>query len=322
MKAAILKKIGSPLIIEDVPSPKVEGQALVRVLAAGLNRRDYFITQGQYAQIVVPAILGSDACGECEGRLVLIQPGFRWGSSDEAQNAKYNILGMPSQGTLSEYVSVPYDHLYGIPEHLTIEEGAAVPLAGLTAYRAVVSKAQVSAGDHVLVTGIGGGVALLAAQMCLAIGAKVFVTSSDQQKIDAALKLGCAAGINYKESGWGARLFSLSSGINKVIDGSAGSEFNEVMDALKPAGRVVIYGGTAGKMTFSPQKLFWKQIQILGTTMGTPDEFVEMLAFLSEHKIKPIIDRVYPLKDINVAISRLAQQDQFGKIIIRIGDQA
>lgn len=323
MKAAVLKQLFAPLVVEQVPVPvSSPGFGQVKVLAAGLNRRDYYITLGQYAKIILPAILGSDGCGRYEDEEVIIQPGYFWGANPAYQDSKYQILGMPSQGTLAEYVNVPLDHIYPKPAHLSVEEAAAIPLAGLTAFRAVVTKAQVVAGEQVLITGIGGGVALLAMQFCLALDAAVYVTSSDQTKIERAMAMGCRGGILYTDKDWGSNLYRQSGGMDKVIDGSGGQGFNQVIDTLRPGGHITVYGGSAGKIEVSPQKLFWKQITISGTTMGTPDEFKRMLEFISDHNILPVVDKVYDLEDINSALERLKDQHQFGKIIIQIKPKA
>ena len=323
MKAAVLKQLQAPLKVEQVPLPTTpSGFVQVKVLTAGLNRRDYYITQGQYAKIILPAILGSDGCGWCADQEVILQPGFHWGNNPSFQDSTYQILGMPTQGTLAEYVNVPLDHIYPKPAHLSSEEAAAIPLAGLTAYRAVFTKAKVVSGDRVLITGIGGGVALMAMQFCLVSGADVYVTSSDKNKIDNAVALGCQNGVLYTGKDWGVNLHQLSGGIDKVIDGSGGQSFNQVVDALRPGGIIVIYGGSAGKIEVSPQKLFWKQITVSGTTMGTPDEFKQMLDFISTHNIKPVLDNVYDLEEVNMALERLKSNQQFGKIIIRINPKA
>lgn len=319
MKAAVLKQLHAPLELEEIPEPNPgPGELKIKLLAAGLNRRDYYITEGQYANIALPAILGSDGCGLVDGRQVVIQPGFNWGDSESCQGRQYHILGMPSQGTLAEWLVVQADHVYNKPGHLSVAEAAALPLAGLTAYRAVITKAMVKRDETVLITGIGGGVALVAAQMCLALGAKVFITSGNSNKIDRAVDMGCEAGLSYRQEGWGSALFRISGGINKVIDGTGGDAMNQVLDAVKPGACIVLYGGSAGKMNISPQKLFWKQLHLKGTTMGSPEEFRLMLEFVSLHKIKPVLDQVYPLSEVNTAIHRMKTQDQFGKLVIQI----
>ena len=206
MQAVVLTEVGKPLAMQDRPVPQAgAGQAVVKVRAAALNRRDFWITRGLYPDVRCPVILGSDAAGVVTavgsgvdpswvGREVVIDPGLDWGDTPCAQGDAFRILGMPDDGTFAEAVAVPAGQLRAKPAHLSWEEAAALPLAGVTAYRAVVVQGRVAAGQRVLVTGIGGGVATFALQIARAAGATVFVTSSSADKIASAIALGAKAG--------------------------------------------------------------------------------------------------------------------------------
>jgi NADPH:quinone reductase-like Zn-dependent oxidoreductase len=279
-----------------------------------------YIQQGLYANIQTPVVLGSDGAGTCHGgREVIICPSFHWGENSRAQGAEYQILGMPQDGTFSDQICVPESHLFPKPEHLSWEEAAALPLAGLTAWRALFTKCDLQEGEKVLITGIGGGVALIAFQLALAKGAHVWVSSGSDEKIQSALDLGAQGGVNYKEETWHKTLKERAEGFDVIIDSAGGDGFAKLPALCNPGARIAIYGGTQGKISgLSPQIVFWKQISIHGTSMGTLEEFGKMLAFVDEHKIKPIVDHVMELEKVNEAMDRMDKGDQFGKIVLRL----
>src|SRR3954447_5072452 len=210
MKAIILRELGEPenLRLEDVPEPQPAAhEVLVRLKAAALNHRDVWIRKGLYAGIKLPVILGSDGAGEVAaagagvdaklvGRKVVINPGLDWGDDERVQGPNFRILGLPDDGTYAELVRVPAGHVHPVPAGWSMEEAAALPLAGLTAYRAVVTRAEVKAGERVLVTGIGGGVSAFALQIAKSLGAKVYVTSGCDEKLARAAQLGADGGAN------------------------------------------------------------------------------------------------------------------------------
>ncbi len=300
-----------------LPEPG-SGEDLVEIKAAALNHRDVWITKGFYPGIVFPVILGSDGAGFCRGRQVLINPSIGWGSDPAIQAKGYHILGMPKNGALAEWVGVPREQIYDKPAHLEMEEAAALPLAGLTAFRAVFTKGKVSAGDNVLITGIGGGVALFAMQFALAAGAAVFVTSGQDEKIGKALGLGARAGANYRDTDWAKELQLKSGGFDLVVDGAGGEGLTQIFKICKPGARIVTYGGGQGAATgFKTQPIFWKQLSILGTSMGTDAEFAAMLEFVALHRIKPVVDSVFSFKDGHTAFERMATGQQFGKIVLK-----
>ncbi len=320
MQALYLTSLHSYPEYTTVPLPEpVPGETMVQLIAASLNRRDLYISRGKYAGIRLPVIPGSCGCGIVNNQRVLIQPGFNWGNSQSHQSADYHILGMPRNGTFAEWVQVPDHHLYPCPQHLTHEEAAALPLAGLTAYRALFTRGQLNQGQNVLISGIGGGVALMAMQFALAAGATVWVSSGSSGKIARAIDLGAAGGVVYKEQNWQKQLRSEAGLFDLVIDSAGGSQFQFFPGLCKPGGRIVTYGGTAGNIDqLSPQQIFWKQLSISGSTMGSPDEFAKMLSFVDKHAIRPVVDSVFSLEQGKKAYEIMDTSVQFGKIVLNI----
>jgi NADPH:quinone reductase-like Zn-dependent oxidoreductase len=334
MRACVLTATGDPdnLKMEERPDLRAgPGEAIVRVHAAALNHRDVWIRKGQYAGITLPIVLGSDGAGQVievgdgvdaswKGREVVIDPSFNWGPDEGAQGGAFNILGLPVDGTYAEMVKVPAANLHAKPSHLSWEEAAAVPLASVTAYRAVATRARVQAGEVVLVTGIGGGVATSALLIATQLGAKVYVTSGHDAKLDAAMAHGAMGGVNHRKDDWTKTLIAtIGSRPDVVIDGAGGETFNRALDVLKPGGRLVSYGATTGAVpSLEVRRIFWKQLNVLGTTMGSPFDFTAMLKLYSSSGLRPVIDRVFPIEQAGDAHIRMAAGDQFGKIVLKI----
>lgn len=329
MKAIVLEAADKPLLFKEVEKPAPgPGEVLVKINAAALNRRDYWITIGKYAGIKYPSILGSDGAGIVAeagsgaethwiNREVIINPGHDWGEHPEYQSREFKILGLPENGTLAEYVRVKAEYLHPKPAHLSWEQAAAVPLAGLTAYRALFTKGKAKKGDKVLISGAGSGTGVFALQWAVAAGCEVYVTSGFEEKIDRAKQLGAVAGANYKEEDWHEQLKQHAGGFDIIIDSALGEGFAKFPDLCNPGGRIVFFGGTAGNVPeLNGRKIFWSQLQILGTTMGTPDEFKAMVAFLNEHRITPIVDEIFPLADAAEAMKKMETGSQFGKIVL------
>lgn len=330
MKAIVLEAADKPLVLKEVEKPALKpGEVLVKIKAAALNRRDYWITIGKYAGIKYPSILGSDGAGvvaeagsDAEkkwiGREVIINPSHDWGDHPEFQSKEFKILGLPEDGTFSEYVKVKAEYLHPKPAHLTWEQAAALPLAGLTAYRALFTKGRATKKDKVLITGGGGGTGSTALQFAHAAGCQVFVTSGTGEKIERAKQLGAVAGVCYKAQDWAEQLLHLSGGFDVIIDSALGEGFAKLPDICNPGARIVIFGGTAGDIpALNGRKIFWKQLQILGTTMGTKDEFKAMADFVTEHQIVPVIDEIFPLANAQQAVSKMKSSSQFGKIVLQ-----
>lgn len=331
MKALVLRKPLSPLVLEDCPMPGPErGQAVVKLKAAALNRRDFWIVQDRYPNMTVPIIPGSDGAGVVvkvgagvDGswleKEVIINPGINWGDESTAQSDSFEILGMPRNGTLSEMVVVPAEQLHPKPAHLNWHEAAALPLAGLTAYRALFSRAKLREGESVLVSGVGGGVATFALLFAVAVGARVWVTSSSQAKIDRAGELGAEGGFLYTKESWPDEAAKQAVRPSLIVDSAGGPGFARLIDAVRPGGRIVNYGATAGAPEeLNLRKVFWKQLHLIGSTMGSPRDFEQMLDFVTKHEIKPVVDRVIPLQDGNDAFDCLAESSQFGKVVIEM----
>lgn len=331
MKAAYIEKVHAPVVIKEVRRP-VPGDrdVLVKMKFAALNHRDIWIRKSRYAGRKEHLLLGSDGAGiveaagrqvpeKLQGKEVLIYPGLDWGNDPAVQSAAFRILGNPDDGTFAEYVSVPAANVFEKPGHLSMEEAAAIPLSGLTAYRACFTRGRMRPGDKVLITGIGGGTVLFAFQFALALGAEVYVTSGSEEKIAKAVSLGACGGVLYTGEGWAEKLKQLSGGIDLVIDSAAGPGFGALPALMNPAGRIVNFGQTAGPIGELPARyLFWKQLDILGSTMGSPQDFGDMLRFYTTHRLKPVIDRVFPLEEAEQAFRRMEEGRQFGKIVLRI----
>ncbi len=320
MKALQLQEKNQTPVLSEVPVPKADKfQKVVQIKAAALNHRDVWIVKGMYPGLKFPAILGSDGAGLVDGREVVIQPGINWGADQRFQQKDYHILGLPENGTFAESVVVNEDQLFDKPSHLSFEEAAALPLAGLTAFRALFSRCQVRPGEKVLITGIGGGVALFCLQFALAIGAEVYVTSGKPDKIERAIALGAKNGVIYKETDWSKKLETIAGGFDVVIDSAGGDGFAKLVKLCNPGARIGIYGGSNGVISgISPQLIFWRQISILGSTMGSEQDFEQMLAFVNRHKIIPIVDTVFPIEEGALAFERMARGEQFGKIVLKV----
>ncbi|WPU94978.1 zinc-binding dehydrogenase [Mucilaginibacter sabulilitoris] len=330
MKAIVLEAAGKPLICKEVEKPALApGEVLVQIKAAALNRRDYWITIGKYAGIKYPIILGSDGAGVVAevgsdtdqhwiNKEVVINPSNNYGQSDNYQGADFKILGLPDDGTFAEYVKTRAEYLHPKPTHLTWEQAAAIPLAGVTAYRALFTKAKAKKGDKVLISGVGAGTGAFALQLAVAAGCHVFVTSGNGEKIERAKHLGAAAGVNYKAQDWAEQLKLMVHGFDIIVDSALGTGFAKFPDLCNPGGRIVIFGGTAGNIPpLDGRKVFWKQLQLLGTTMGTHDDFTAMINFVNQHQIGPIVDEVFCFKDAQKAIDKMADSSQFGKIVLQ-----
>tara|TARA_R110000737_G_scaffold331611_2_gene347980 strand:- start:1395 stop:2207 length:813 start_codon:yes stop_codon:yes gene_type:complete len=268
-----------------------------------------------YPGIKEGAILGSDGVGELEGRKVILNPGLNWGANEAVQADDFQVLGMPMNGTFAEYISIPHEYVYGKPAHLNTDEAASLPLAGLTAYRVLMSRCQTKSTDRVLVTGTGGGVALFTVQFAVALGCDVFVTSGSDEKIAQAIVLGAKGGYNYNNEAW---YKDVETDFDVIIDSAGGPAFQHLIKICKPGARIGFYGATLGKyQNLNPQLLFWRQISILGSTMGSDQDFKDMLAFVNNYNIRPVVDSVFSLEDGIKAFERMEAGTQFGKIVLK-----
>lgn len=326
MRAVMCQKLGGPEVMElvELPDPKpAEGEALVRLHMCGLNHRDVWIRQGLYAKIQLPCVLGSDGAGVAEtgkfaGKRVVIIPLEKWGNDPAVQGRDMRVLGMPRQGTMAEKIAVSESMLVELPDHVSFEDAAALPCAGVTAWRSLVTRGRLRAGEHVLVTGIGGGVATLAMLFAQALGAKVSVTSGSEEKIARALEMGAIAGVSYKAAGWDKALVQQAgSPPSLIIDGAGGDGLNGLIAAAAPAARIVLYGATRrSPSSLDMAKIFFKQLDILGTTMGTDQEFRDMMALVDKARIRPVVDKILPLAQAAEASRLIEESSQMGKVLL------
>ncbi|GAB2554378.1 zinc-binding dehydrogenase [Spirosoma aerophilum] len=338
MKAILLAEKNQPVQLIDAPVPTAgPGDVRINVNAAALNHRDVFVQQGLYPGIKLPTILGSDGAGVVVevgegvdrawlGQSIIINPAMHWGSNPHFYGPDFRILGMPDNGTFAEYVVVGQKYIHHKPAHLSFEQAAALPLAGLTAWRALMTRAALhtsGSSEKVLITGIGGGAALFALQFAVAAGAEVWVTSGSEEKLAKAKELGAKGGVNYRDPDWAKSLMTQTGGgrgyFDVIIDSAGGAGFAKLIDVAASGGRIAFFGGTTGNITdIVPPKVFFKQLSIFGTTMGTEHEFTDMLSFVDAHKIVPVVDEVFSLTDIEEAMKKMDTGKQFGKIVLKI----
>jgi zinc-binding alcohol dehydrogenase/oxidoreductase len=336
MKAIRLHELGGPenLVYEDVPDPEPgPGEVVVRLSGAALNRRDVFVTRGMYPgakQEALPVTLGSDGSGEVvargdgaegpdEGTEVVINPALHWGDDPAKPGKEYRILGLPDEGTFAQFVKVPGDHVFPKPSHLSHEEAAAIPLGALTAYRALVTRGQVQQGETVVVPGIGSGVATFVVQMAAALGARVFVTSGSDEKIEKVKEIGAEGGVNYNNEDWSKELKGMAGGVDLSVDHVGGEAFDALVSLAAPGGRIVTFGATAGpKVTVVMPRIFLKHLTVLGTAMGTPEEFGAMLDLYAENGLRPLINETFPLQEATAAMGHMEEGAGIGKIVLDV----
>lgn len=305
------------------------GYAVVKLKAAALNHRDVFITQGKYAAIRPGCALGSDGCGTVVSvgspadhswlnTDVILNPNIDWGPTGRYQDPQhYRILGMPDDGTLGQYITVPVHRLCSKPAHLSPTEAAALPLAGMTAYRALFSRGALAEGQDVLITGFGGGVSQFAFQFAVAAGNRVWTTTGQPEKAEVALQMGAQGVANYRTEGWDRELKLMTAGFHLIVDSSGGSQINTLLNLLHPGGRLVVYGATNGVPdNVDLRKIFWKQLNLLGSTMASDDEFQSMVLYVQQHGIRPLVARTFPFSEAKEAFAYLASGQQLGKVVV------
>ena len=317
MKALVFENIHTLPNFTDIQISPKDNEVEVSLSAAALNHRDVWITKGLYPGLVPGTIMGADGMGWYLGKRVVINPGIDWGPNERYQSKKFRVLGVPDHGTFAEKICIPESYIYNAPDHLTDEEVAALPVAGVTAYRALFTRAQLMPGEHVLVTGLGGGVALMAAQMAKAHGAKVFFTTGSSEKLQKGIQLGFDGGVNYKDEKSIEKLAEQCGHLDVIIDSTAGDGLTQLMKLCTFGSRVVLYGGSLGKINgINPQPLFWKQMDIMGSSMGSPSDFKDMLGFIVKHQLHPVVDSVFTMEAYGKAFSRMEEGSQMGKIVL------
>ena len=320
MKAMVLNSYGETATFEaeNIDEPKVsEGHVLVRIAASSVNTVDTMIRQMGQENLPLspdlPAVLGMDFAGTVEA-VGEGASGFTVG--DEVYGCAGGLIGL--QGTLTELINADARLIAHKPKSISMREAAALPLGGLTAYRAVFTHGKLLEGENVLISGVGGGVAQFAFQFAVATGASVYVTSGSVDKINKCVELGAKGGFNYKED-WNKQAMIASGGFDLVIDSAGGDQINDFIKMMKPAGRIVFYGATNGMPSkLDVFKMFWNQITLQGSTMANDDEFKAMIAYVKKNRIEPIIDSVRQFDEIVDAFDKMKDGKQFGKLVARL----
>jgi NADPH:quinone reductase-like Zn-dependent oxidoreductase len=318
MKAIRIHEDGGPEVLryEDAPDP-VPGsdEVLVELRAASLNHLDIWVRKG-LPSVPKPRILGADGAGVVAGtdERVVINPGIDHG------NGTIAVIGEHSDGTHAELIAVPRSQVYPIPDGLTFEEAAAFPLVFETAYRMLVTRAELQPEEWVLVWGIGGGVATAALAIAKALGAKVVVTSSSDAKLGRARELGADATVNHASDDVVAAVKDLTGGgVHVVVEHVGEATWTKSLNAARPGGRIVICGATTGpNPPANLHRIWWKQLSVFGSTMGTRSDFEAAYDLVSSGRARPVVDEVFALADAAAAHERMERGDQLGKIILRM----
>ena len=350
MKACVLTATGKldHLALTDVPKARDPGPGEVRVAirAAALNHLDLFVAEGLVGvEYAFPKIVGADAAGVVEaigpgvtrarpGDRVMINPGVSCRECEFCRKGehslcvKYRMLGEHLPGTFAEFVTIPAFNVARIPEvtpALSWVEAAAFTLVTLTAWRMVVTRALVRAGEWVLVWGIGGGVSLAALRIAKLLGATVIATSSSDAKLARARELGTDHVLNHRTQliAKEVRALTAKRGVDVVIENVGEKTWEESLRCLAKGGRVVTCGGTSGpKLVTDVRPLFWRQYTILGSTMGNDAEYAEIVRRLGGGELRPIVDRVFPLAEARAAYQYLERGEQLGKVVVNVGQSA
>ncbi len=318
MKAIRIHEDGGPEVLryEDAPDPeRGPGEVLVRLRAASLNHLDLWVRKG-LPSVPKPRILGADGAGirEDTGERVVINPGIEHGE-------QISVVGEHMDGTHAELVAVPETNVYPLPDEISFEDAAAFPLVFETAYRLLVTRAQLREGEWVLLWGIGSGVASAGLAIAKALGAKALVTSSSDEKLERASALGADATVNHmtgevreavKEATGGA-------GVEVVLEHVGEATWQTSLQAARSGGRIAVCGATSGpNPPAALHRIWWKQLSILGSTMGTREDFEAAYELVKSGRAKPVVDSVYPLEEARAAHERMEAGEQFGKIVLSI----
>ena len=343
MKAVRIHEHGGveKLRYEEAPEPTLAGpnDAIVKLKAASLNHIDIWIRRGLTGvEIALPHILGGDGAGVIAeagdqvrniktGDAVCLYPPSGCGRCEFCINGreymcvKLRVLGERENGTYAEYARVPARNCFPIPPGLSFEQAAAFPLVYITVWRMLVTNAQLKSGEHVLILGIGGGVATAALQLAAHIGTHIIVTSSSDEKLEKAKTLGAEHGINYKNADFAKEVRRLTNkrGVDVVVDCVGGDGWIKSLASLAKGGRLVTCGATAGANPPTDiRRIFWNNLTIFGSTLGDRADFREVLNFMEASRTKPVVDQVFSLRDAAAAQKRLEEGKQFGKILLRM----
>jgi NADPH:quinone reductase-like Zn-dependent oxidoreductase len=313
MKAIRIHEDGGPDVLryEDAPDPEpAPGEVLVELRAASLNHLDLWVRKG-LPSVPKPRILGADGAGLVDGERVVINPGIEHGD-------KITVIGEHMDGTHAELIAVPESNVYPIPDGMSFEEAAAFPLVFETAYRMLVTRASLREGEWVLVWGVGGGLASAANVIAKAMGARTIVTSSSDDKlarVEADVKVNHGSGdvVEAVKEATGGR------GADVVVESVGDATWQRTLQAAAQGGRVTVCGATSGpNPPAALHRIWWKQLSVFGSTMGTKEDFEGAYELVKTGKAKPIVDEVFPLSEARAAHERMEAGDQLGKIVLTI----
>jgi NADPH:quinone reductase-like Zn-dependent oxidoreductase len=313
LKAIRIHEDGGPEVLryEDAPDPEPgPGEVLVELRAASLNHLDLWVRKG-LPSVPKPRILGADGAGLVDGRRVLINPGIEHGD-------KITVVGEHMDGTHAELIAVPESNVYPIPDGMSFEEAAAFPLVYETAYRMLVTRAGLREGEWVLVWGVGGGVATAANAIARALGAKTIVTSGSDEKLAA---VEADAKVNHESGDVVAAVKDATggTGADVVVEHVGEATWQRSLQAVRSGGRVAVCGATSGaNPPAALHRIWWKQLTILGSTMGTREDFEAVYDLVTSGRVQPIVDEVFPLADAAAAHERMERGEHLGKIILSI----
>ena len=318
MKAIRIHEDGGPEVLryEDAPDPEPRpGEVLVRLRAASLNHLDLWIRKG-LPSVAKPRILGADGAGvrENTGERVVINPGIEHGE-------RITVVGEHMDGTHAELVAVPESNVYPLPDELSFEEAAAFPLVFETAFRLLVTKAQLREGEWVLLWGIGSGVALAGLEIAKSLGARALVTSSSDEKLERARALGADATVNHVSGDVRAAVVDATEGkgVEVVLEHVGEATWQTSLQSARAGGRIVVCGATSGpNPPAALHRIWWKQLTIYGSTMGTREDFEAAYELVKSGRAKPVVDSVFPLAEARAAHERMEAGEQFGKIVLSI----
>jgi zinc-binding alcohol dehydrogenase/oxidoreductase len=318
VKAIRIHEDGGPEVLryEDAPDPQPgPGRVLIRLRAASLNHLDLWIRKG-LPSVPKPRILGADGAGTREdtGEPVVINPGIERGE-------KILVVGEHMDGTHAELVAVPENNVYPVPEGLSFEEAAAFPLVFETAYRLLVTKAGLAGGEWVLLWGIGSGIGTAGLAIAKALGAHALVTSSSDGKLVRARELGADATVNHANGDVLAAVKEATggAGVDVVLEHVGQATWQTSLQSVRAGGRVALCGATTGaNPPAALHRIWWKQLTIYGSTMGTKEDFEGAYELIASARAKPVVDSVYPLAEARAAHERMEAGEQFGKIVLAI----
>jgi NADPH:quinone reductase-like Zn-dependent oxidoreductase len=317
MKAIRIHEDGGPEVLryEDAPDPEPgPGEVLIHLRAAALNRLDLWIRKG-LPSVPKPRILGADGAGVDEsGRRVVINPGIEHGD-------RISVVGEHMDGTYAELIAVPESNVYALPDEISFEEAAAFPLVFETAYRMLVTRAGLREGEWVLVWGAGSGVGTAALQIATALGGRVVATSSSDAKLERARELGAEVVVNHETGDVAAAVKEATAGTGAdiVVEHVGEATWQTSLQAVRPHGRIAVCGATSGPNPKAAlHRIWWKQLTILGSTMGTKADFEGVYELVKRGRAKPIVDSVFPLAEARAAHERMESGEQFGKVVLRI----